>query len=201
MEKAMKQLFSALTSEFEAALGKAEAEQQAAQQPAICNSTSSSAPAAPKPAPAELPPTFGGFNTFKPPPRTGGMGLFAPASGAANSMATFAAQVPEGAQAGSTISVTTPDGQHLQVSVPEGLGPGTSFDVSYVPLVKPQVGSSLEACTTVSKFCVTVPEGAQPGTQVTAMAPDGQVLVVTIPDGISAGNFFEVEYVPQAAVG
>merc|ERR1712039_150441 len=122
----------------------------------------------------------------------------ASASGAANNVATFAAQVPEGSQPGSQINVTTPDGQRLQVSVPDGLGPGSSFDVSYVPLVRPQAGNSPDA--TVSKFCVTVPEGAQPGSQVTAMAPDGQVLVVTIPDGISAGNFFEVEYVPQAAV-
>jgi len=48
-------------------------------------------------------------------------------------LGTVSVTVPEGCEAGSQISVNAPDGQQLTATVPGGLSPGMSFDVSYCP--------------------------------------------------------------------
>mmetsp|Transcript_151796 Transcript_151796/g.487087 ORF Transcript_151796/g.487087 Transcript_151796/m.487087 type:complete len:173 (+) Transcript_151796:268-786(+) len=44
---------------------------------------------------------------------------------------------------------------------------------------------------------VAVPEGVQPGQEVQVSTPDGQLLVVVVPEGCHTGFEFDVAYVPQ----
>jgi len=46
---------------------------------------------------------------------------------------TFDTIVPSGSAAGSDVSVRTPDGQDMMVTVPDGLQPGDAFSVAYTP--------------------------------------------------------------------
>jgi len=49
-------------------------------------------------------------------------------------LGTLSVAVPEGFGPGDQLTVTTPDGQEMQVTVPGGLSPGMAFDVSYRPI-------------------------------------------------------------------
>ena len=48
-------------------------------------------------------------------------------------MATFVVTVPAGVSAGTPIQVTAPDGQRLQVVVPQGVPPEGAFHAQYMP--------------------------------------------------------------------
>lgn len=52
-------------------------------------------------------------------------------NGATGYFQTMSVVVPDGCEQGSKLSLQTPEGQHLTVTVPGGLRPGMSFDVSY----------------------------------------------------------------------
>lgn len=113
--------------------------------------------------------------------------------------------VPTGAEAGSVLNVDAPDGQSLQVTVPGGLTPGMAFDApfkttgGYGGNAGYGAGGALPvAPAPAAKLAVTVPEGCEPGSQLSVTAPDGQSLVVTIPEGSVPGTTFETEYYPQS---
>eukprot|EP00930_Biecheleria_cincta_P023628 TRINITY_DN17041_c0_g1_i1.p1 TRINITY_DN17041_c0_g1~~TRINITY_DN17041_c0_g1_i1.p1 ORF type:complete len:532 (-),score=123.75 TRINITY_DN17041_c0_g1_i1:360-1889(-) len=120
-------------------------------------------------------------------------------------LGTVSVTVPEGAEAGSVLNVDAPDGQSLQVTVPGGLTPGMAFDAPFKATGGyggnggyGAGGAVPVAPAPAAKLAVTVPEGCEPGSQLSVTAPDGQSLVVTIPEGSAPGTTFETEYYPQS---
>lgn len=120
-------------------------------------------------------------------------------------LGTVSVTVPAGAEAGSVLNVDAPDGQSLQVTVPGGLTPGMAFDApfkatgGYGGNAGYGAGGDVPVAPAPSaKLAVTVPEGCEPGSQLSVTAPDGQSLVVTIPEGFAPGTTFETEYYPQS---
>lgn len=103
--------------------------------------------------------------------------------------AKLSVTVPEGCSSGSQLSVPTPDGQMLLATVPIGLMPGMTFEVSYQP-------ASNAAPAPAQMLSVTVPDGCSGGSQLGVPTPDGQSLLATVPDGLSPGMVFQISYTP-----
>ena len=126
---------------------------------------------------------------------------------------------PACAGAGSMLTITAPDGQQMQVQVPAGVGPGGVFQVALPPpqqmlmaqqpqmMAQPQQLGQLPAQAAQQpqmaaqppapqprQLQVVCPPDAAPGATLTITAPDGQQLQVQLPDGVTAGQAFMVNY-------
>lgn len=100
--------------------------------------------------------------------------------------------VPEGATAGTQLTVTAPSGKELTVTVPEGVEAGQQLQLE-VPA--DQVPGEEKA--PAEEMVLTVPEGATAGTQLTVTAPNGKEVTVTVPEGVEVGQQLQLE-VPAA---
>ena len=91
---------------------------------------------------------------------------------------TFSVQVPPDGVAGATMRVTAPNGVMLDITVPHGAAPGSSFEVT------------MPAAPTT--FLVQMPPDGVPGATMRVTAPNGVMLDVTVPHGATPGGLFEV---------
>ena len=125
--------------------------------------------------------------------------------------------VPDGVEPGQALLVTAPDGEDVEVIVPEGLGPGDTFQVAVDELATPQPqateddedwGEEEEAAAAPADepaavaeehegqdgqvMDITVPDGVEPGQALLVTGPDGSDVEVVVPDGLGPGDSFQV---------
>lgn len=97
-------------------------------------------------------------------------------------------KVPSGAAPGSSIDVTTPDGNTLSVEVPAGAMPGDVIKVRLgagcLRRLHPHSRARAQQVSTARKVRVTIPRGVRAGDQMKARAPDGSTFVFTVPEGV-----------------
>lgn len=104
--------------------------------------------------------------------------------------------IPEGATAGTKLQHRTPDGQELDLTVPEGCPPGARLILSQDPstgrwscMVDPgRPQGPLESGASPSTFSLVVPATAMPGSTLTHRMPDGRELDITVPEGVLPGS-------------
>lgn len=114
---------------------------------------------------------------------------------------------PPGVGAGQQFQVTTPDGQIMIVAMPVGICQGQQFQVAY--MARPVQAASAPAYPGYAQaaspyapaaprsqatMTVVVPPGAYAGQHVQITTPDGQIMGVTVPAGVGAGQVFPVTY-------
>jgi len=101
--------------------------------------------------------------------------------------------VPPGATAGSSVPHVLPDGRELDITVPEGVPPGSLLVMTQDPCTKAwscaceRLGPA-ETAAGPARATVVVPPGTLPGTTLAARTPDGRELDVTLPEGVPAGS-------------
>lgn len=117
---------------------------------------------------------------------------------------------PPGICGGQQVQVTTPDGQILHVAVPAGMCQGQQFQVAYTarpvqPVSAPAYPGYAQAAPpyapaaprSQATMTVEAPPGAYAGQHVQITTPDGQIMGVTVPAGVGAGQLFPVTYMPR----
>ena len=98
--------------------------------------------------------------------------------------------VPKGAQPGTQINVIAPDGQEVTAIVPDGVQEGAQMEVAYQ-----EVQPTTEPTEVVARtMTVQVLAGSASGTQISVVAPDGQEVIATVPEGGEEGTEIEVPY-------
>jgi len=97
---------------------------------------------------------------------------------------SYTIKVPEDRKSGDEVFFTTTSGQQMRAIIPEGKGPGDSFEVHLGP----------------SQVMVTVPEGKGEGEEVEFEGPGGVRMKAKIPKGKKAGEQFAVSLVNDPAL-
>eukprot|EP01044_Picomonas_judraskeda_P012470 COSAG03_NODE_1786_length_3522_cov_474.402279_1_plen_420_part_10 len=106
----------------------------------------------------------------------------------------MAIECPEGVEAGQTLLVTGPDGEDVQVVVPEGVSPGDTFEVDVGGGGEDEAGAPDQGEWTPRSgmMDITVPEGVEPGQALLITTPAGQDVEVVVPEGFEPGDTFQV---------
>eukprot|EP01043_Picozoa_sp_COSAG02_P063921 COSAG02_NODE_9194_length_2294_cov_3.903886_2_plen_214_part_01 len=112
-------------------------------------------------------------------------------------MTLMAIECPEGVEAGTALVIEGPGGEDIQVVVPEGVGPGDTFEVDVggggeeeeEAVAAPEQD---EWTPRSGMMDITVPEGVGPGQALLITTPAGQDVEVVVPDGLAPGDTFQV---------
>jgi hypothetical protein len=110
-------------------------------------------------------------------------------------MTLMAIECPEGVEPGQALIVGGPDGQDVEVIVPEGVGPGDTFevDVGGGGEEEEEAAEGQEDWTPRSGVMdITVPDGVEPGQALLVTAPNGEDVEVIVPEGLGPGDTFQV---------
>eukprot|EP00442_Polarella_glacialis_P027601 CAMPEP_0115064776 /NCGR_PEP_ID=MMETSP0227-20121206/9882_1 /TAXON_ID=89957 /ORGANISM="Polarella glacialis, Strain CCMP 1383" /LENGTH=415 /DNA_ID=CAMNT_0002450489 /DNA_START=86 /DNA_END=1333 /DNA_ORIENTATION=+ len=116
-------------------------------------------------------------------------------------------QVPQGVLPGQLLGVKVPDGRELTVVVPEGAGPELQLQFDPVagtltPLSAWESPASVPAAAAGASdqsvvLSIQVPAGVTAGQTLEVMVPDGCKMLVTVPEGATAGTSFLVRFDPM----
>jgi len=97
--------------------------------------------------------------------------------------------VPDGLESGDEFVVTAPDGQEFAVMVPDGITGNVAIEVD-LPVAGEASG---DAPLSTERVAVTIPDGVSPGDTFNVEATWGGLFEVVVPVGLSPGDTLEVE--------
>eukprot|EP01046_Picozoa_sp_COSAG06_P039934 COSAG06_NODE_4777_length_3961_cov_8.311823_3_plen_255_part_00 len=93
---------------------------------------------------------------------------------------------------GTVLQMQAPDGQPMQVTVPEGVAPGESFPVGLPPAVAAAAAPAPPApAPGTTLHSIVVPPGTAPGETLQYTGPNGHTMQVVVPPGVLPGQSFE----------
>jgi hypothetical protein len=97
---------------------------------------------------------------------------------------------PDGSRPGDLILIEGPDGEDIEVVVPDGVGPGETFEY-----LEAGTGTDMQDTRlgSPSRLEITCPDGSGPGDLILIEGPDGEDIEVVVPDGVGPGETFEYD--------
>ena len=103
---------------------------------------------------------------------------------------------PEGCGPGDLILIEGPDGEDIEVIVPDDVGSGETFEYDFEAGTGTDMEDARPESPTIGlelMMTVECPAGSATGDVLEVMSPRGEPMTVIVPDGVRPGDAFEFE--------